>query len=361
MTETTIHFFASGNTSKGFASLLDSSLKDVTDLLLIQGNPAIERGSLLKEISDVMQDRGYSCWIIHSPSDNNALDGIVMPELQCAVITESAFKQLNAIPESILRFDFAQALKPEILARQHDEIDELNIQINQCHEHAYSGFAEALAIHDDWEAVYIASMSFKSADQLTHAFIRKLYGDNGQSSAGQERHRFLGAATPLGAVDYVSNLTDGLKRYLIKGRAGSGKSTFLKKVAAEGLQRGYDIEFYHCGFDPGSLDMIICRELGFAMFDSTSPHEYFPDRHTDEIIDMYEHCITPGTDEKHADVIRLLKEKYSAKMKQSIGKLADSIAPQNRVKELYAAATDAAIADEIQSELLRKLDIIIQR
>ena len=43
------------------------------------------------------------------------------------------------------------------------------------------------------------------------------------------KHRFLGAATPKGAVDFVPNLTEGLPhRYFIKGPPGPGKSTMLK-------------------------------------------------------------------------------------------------------------------------------------
>ena len=34
----------------------------------------------------------------------------------------------------------------------------------------------------------------------------------------------------------------------------------------------FDVEIYHCGFDPHSLDMVIVREVGIAIFDSTSPH-----------------------------------------------------------------------------------------
>lgn len=66
----------------------------------------------------------------------------------------------------------------------------------------------------------------------------------------------------------------------------------LKKIVAAGEQRGFDVEVYHCGFDPNSLDMVILREKGIAIFDSTAPHEYFPERNSDEIIDMYERCIT---------------------------------------------------------------------
>ncbi|WP_054860951.1 hypothetical protein [Gracilibacillus sp. JCM 18860] len=83
------------------------------------------------------------------------------------------------------------------------------------------------------------------------------------------------------------------KRYFIKGRAGSGKSTLLKKVVSASKERGFDIEVYHCGFDPESVDMVVIRELSVCLFDSTDPHEYFPKRKGDEIVDLYKLTITP--------------------------------------------------------------------
>ena len=45
-------------------------------------------------------------------------------------------------------------------------------------------------------------------------------------------HRFLGAATWRGAIDFVPNLTDRLQtRIYVKGRPGSGKSTLFKSLS----------------------------------------------------------------------------------------------------------------------------------
>ena len=66
--------------------------------------------------------------------------------------------------------------------------------------------------------------------------------------------------------------------YGIIGANGAGKSTFLKKLAVAGLSAGFDVEIYHCSLDPKSLDMIIVRELSLCVFDSTAPHEFFPER-----------------------------------------------------------------------------------
>ena len=44
----------------------------------------------------------------------------------------------------------------------------------------------------------------------------------------------------------------------------------LKKLAKAAEEKGFEVEVYHCGFDPNSLDMVIVRELGFAIL--IAPH-----------------------------------------------------------------------------------------
>ncbi|MNV32257.1 hypothetical protein D3C71_1235880 [compost metagenome] len=152
-------------------------------------------------------------------------------------------------------------------------------------------------------------------------------------------------------MDFVPNLTSGLKRYLVKGRAGSGKSTLLKKIAAEGIKRG---------FDPNSLDMIIVRELGFAIFDSTAPHEYYPDRATDEIVDMYSRCILPGTDEEYSEAIAGIKERYSSTMKQSTQHLTDAKVFLVALKQIYTSTLNFDRVDQIKSQILEEINEIVE-
>ena len=101
------------------------------------------------------------------------------------------------------------------------------------------------------------------------------------------KHRFFGGATCKGAVDYVPELIELVgKRFFIKGRPGSGKSTMMKKIVAAAEQKGYDVDVYHCGFDAQSLDMVMVRELDWGIFDSTAPHEYFPSCEKEHVIDV---------------------------------------------------------------------------
>lgn len=105
------------------------------------------------------------------------------------------------------------------------------------------------------------------------------------------------------------------------------------------------MEKYHCGFDPNSLDMLVFRELGIAIFDSTEPHEHFPSREGDTVIDMYERCVTPGTDEKYADRIFSLRTEYKKEMKAAIAQLAEAKRQHDELKDIYVSAVDFSIVN----------------
>lgn len=356
-----LHFYAGGNTAHGFTNLYYSSLQGLRRVFVLLGGPVTEKTMLIQEIGDYLAGQGYETWKIHSASDNDSLDGVIIPRLGVGIVDGTAPREIETdLPEGVIvHLDLEQAADKFQLSQRKQEIDSLVEKINQEHEYAYSGFAEALRIHDEWEAIYIANMNFQAADELTAEYIQQLYRELKLEKVSRVDHRFLGAATPKGAVDCVPNLTAGLKRYLVKGRAGSGKSTLLKKLAAEGIQRGFDIEIYHCGFDPNSLDMIIVRELGFAIFDSTAPHEYEPDRATDEIVDMYSRCIKPGTDEAHSDAIAGIKERYSNTMKQSIQHLTDSKTFLDQLKNIYASTINSEHVDQIKTRIVQEINGLV--
>ncbi|MBT2680251.1 PRK06851 family protein [Bacillus sp. ISL-35] len=355
-----LNFFAGGNTARGFYSLYDSSLQGLSRLFILKGGPGTGKSSLMKKIGNEWQEKGYDIQFLHCSSDNNSIDGVLIPELNVGIVDGTAPhviepKAPGAVEEYI---NLGEAWNSGKLKEHKKTILELTEKISGAFNTAYSLFAEALRIHDEWEKIYIKNMDFEKANGLTNRLIESFFGDS-RSATGNGRvyDRFLGAATPVGAVDFVPNLTETVgKRYFIKGRPGSGKSTMLKKLAAEAQSRGYDVEVYHCGFDPHSLDMVIVRELDFAIFDSTAPHEYFPERETDEIIDMYEELITPGTDEKYAEEIKDVGGRYKEKMNEAIASLAHAKELRDQLESIYIGAMDFEIVNEITGKIKKEFE-----
>ena len=203
-------------------------------------------------------------------------------------------------------------------------------------------------------------MDFTKADQVAKRLVENLFLDH--AKINEQPHtirRFLGAATPIGPIDFIDNITDGLtNRYFLKGRAGTGKSTILRKVVAEAKQRGFDSEIYHCGFDPESLDMVIVRELGWAVFDSTSPHEYFPERDGDEVIDMYELTVAPDTDEMFAKEIAEIEAQYRREMKDGKRYLNDARIYGNRLEKIYQSVSNSSYLDGIFIDINNEIKLL---
>ncbi len=90
---------------------------------------------------------------------------------------------------------------------------------------------------------------------------------------------FLGANSAQGFVSLYDQWVDQgniQAFYTIKGGAGCGKSTLMKRVARHMEEAGYEVEYICCSGDPDSLDGIRIPEKGAAMVDGTSPHRIDP-------------------------------------------------------------------------------------
>jgi Cdc6-like AAA superfamily ATPase len=349
-----MHYFAGGNTAKGFYSLYDSNLAGLERLFILKGGPGSGKSTIMKKIGQEWLDKDYDIEYLHCSSDNDSIDGVIIPALKIGLVDGTAPhviepKAPGAIEEYV---NLGAAWNSQQLASERAAIIRLTNARSKSFEKAYSLFAEALKIHDEWEDIYKSNIDFAKLNGLTNKLIESFYRDIVLNKKSDVRHRFLGAATPTGAVDFIPNITEGIqKRYFLKGRPGSGKSTMLKKIAKAAEQRGFDVEVYHCGFDPHSLDMVIVREVGIAIFDSTSPHEYFPSCEGDEIIDIYKTAILPGTDEIYADQIKDVSSRYRDKMNEATANLVKAKDAHDELEKIYVKAMDFTAIDDIQRDI----------
>ncbi|MBO4694016.1 MAG: hypothetical protein J5659_06485 [Clostridia bacterium] len=85
---------------------------------------------------------------------------------------------------------------------------------------------------------------------------------------------FLGANSADGFVSHFSDsyIPGSWQAYIIKGGPGSGKSSFMKYIAAKATDKGYTVILTPCSSDPDSLDGVIIEELKTVILDGTAPH-----------------------------------------------------------------------------------------
>lgn len=286
----TIHFFTCSNVPKA-VSYYQSNFASLERKAGLSGYPHSMCERMIKAVQERAEQEDTPVEVIHHCLDNS-IQGIILPEKSAGVY---CFDVFDNSARNILT-DIACELTGPVLAHLAAARDI---------------FTSARVFHDKQESVYINHTDFQALDRLTETTLQMLFGENRLEGEGAQLHRFFGSATINGNENYIPEVTGELsRRYFMKGRPGTGKSTLLKKIAAKAIERGFDTEIYHCSLDPNSLDLVIVRQLDFCVFDSTAPHEYFPSRGGDEIIDIYKECVEPGTDEKYADELAALQATY---------------------------------------------------
>lgn len=90
---------------------------------------------------------------------------------------------------------------------------------------------------------------------------------------------FLAANSSEGFVSYFDrnyDYNDDWRAYIIKGGPGTGKSSFMKYIVVNAIDKGYTVELCPCSSDPDSLDGVIIKEIKTIILDGTSPHEVEP-------------------------------------------------------------------------------------
>lgn len=83
------------------------------------------------------------------------------------------------------------------------------------------------------------------------------------------RHYFAEGMTTRGYISLLPNMIPSWQRtYVLLGGPGTGKSTLIKVIGLELLDRGYDIDFLRSARDPDSMAGFIMPRMGLAMLDA---------------------------------------------------------------------------------------------
>ncbi len=123
---------------------------------------------------------------------------------------------------------------------------------------------------------------------------------------------YLGSNTYKGFNGFYEDAIKNLNEVvLLKGGAGTGKSTLMKKVLNAALERGYDCEEWHCSGDPKSLDGVYVKGLNRGIIDATSPHAVEPQYPMvkERMVNLLDFCKTGKIKPYRKDIEKLVNDK----------------------------------------------------
>ena len=346
-------YFTEANSALGFYDLQEKNLLDIRHIYQLQSPSKQIINDVLQPLSDDLLQQGYPVELIYSPFDVKLLAGVVSRDLSFAVI--SGNKPLANHPV----IDLSPLIERSHLKKNDPQLKTLLKDLQDSYASQAHHFGLAIDIHDQWEKIYIDGIDFKKADAYRRFVLDLLFSEiKPLEKEGILHRRFFGASTGDGLLDFVPELTYGLKRYLIKGRPGSGKSTLLKAVIKKSQQLGYDAEVYHCSLDPKSLDMVVIPTLNLCIFDATAPHEYEPTYETDEVLDTFEAFIHPETDQRFSDQLIDIENRYKIEIHSGLTALKKAEVLQKKVEAIYQDGLLQEARDQVLTTLKKQINAI---
>ncbi len=172
---------------------------------------------------------------------------------------------------------------------------------------------------------------------------------------------FPGSNTPKGFYsyyDYIMGKEEAKRVIILKGGPGTGKSTFMKRIAEYFDKKGYETEMLHCSSDPDSLDGVCVRECGFLILDGTSPHIVDPKLPgaVDEIINLGQ-CWNKEKITKKKNEIMNLNGLISDCFVKAYDYLGAARNILNRISREFAYEVPKRIVNEYEQEIKKEFDL----
>ncbi len=349
------HYFVCANSAYGFWNFFPETLDSLKRVFILKGGPGTGKSTLMKRLGTYLWEKGEDVDYIHCSSDPTSLDGVLFCGKKVAVVDGTAPHVIEPTAPGAKEeyLNLGVLWDSQKLIPHREEILRYKAWISHCYRDAYDFLGQAKEIHDRWEKVYGENTDYALLNEITEAFLDEVLGKAPKGKGeGKVSHRFFGALGKDGTVNFLESLLAGVQnRCFIKGRPGTGKSTLMKKLVERAGKQGLDAEVYHCSFDPTSLDMVVLPQLSFGVFDATAPHELFPEREGDWVLDLYQGAVRPGTDEDNFELLSLYRREYGEQINLARACLREAKAYHDDLEEIYGKAMDFSGMENIILEL----------
>lgn len=351
------HLFPGGNTPQGFFSYYNYIVPaDTGRIFVFKGGPGTGKSTFMKRIGNTLADMGYAVEFHHCSSDNNSLDGVVVPALEVAFIDGTAPHIVDprypgCVDEVINLGDFWNG--PQITANKQNIIS-CTALIGENFQRAYRYLAAAKAVYDDWEALSSKALDFAAANKTARETAAAVFEGITSAGCGKVRRLFASAITPEGPVNYLPSLIDNTARcFVLTGQPGSGKATLLRKILDAATVRGLDVEAFYCALDPQKVEHLIIPALNVSFTTSCEPHCSKPEN-VCQVIDM-NNCLRRDVLEAGKETAAYNREMFWTLFNRAVSHIRTAKALHDELETYYVPNMDFAAIEKLWGQTLDRV------
>ncbi|HBR03534.1 MAG TPA: ATPase [Ruminiclostridium sp.] len=272
------HMYPGGNTPIGFFSYYPYIIdrKKAKRIYILKGGPGTGKSTLMRKVGLGLAKKGLNVEFMHCSSDNNSLDGVVIPDLGIAMVDGTAPHIVDpvypgAVDEII---NLGQYWNEEGFEDSRQEIIAVNSKIKSHFATAYRYLRAASALQEDTESIYEEALDKGRENLFSRKLILLVLGDRPPAGTpGDQRCLFASAITPRGFSDYLDSLCINHKIIRLSAPAGISTHRILEALKYESLLRGLDIETFFCPMSPHRIEHIVIPELSVSIITANEYHD----------------------------------------------------------------------------------------
>lgn len=350
--------FPGGITYRGFYSFYNYIIEpNARHIFVLKGGPGVGKSTFMKKIAETMLEAGYDIEFHCCSSDNNSIDGLVIPELQVALLDGTAPhivdpKNPGAVDEII---NLGEYWDEALMLKSKEEIMACNLQISRSFQVAYLSLKDAKNAMDEWEFYIEPSQNWNEINTL-YLKTEKTIFKNYTKGKGKTRHLFAWAHTPQGKCQYIDSLLSGIQTlYTLQGQPGTGKSTFLTQIATRASMQSLSTEYYHNTLEPEKLDMILLPEIGVGLVVVAEPYPYTPNFNGTIIPLDFDKSLDPIFLQNLKSDLDSCKERVNLSLERAIANSMKAKKTHDQLETYYIPAMDFKAIEQKRLEISQRI------
>ena len=350
------HLFPGGNTTKGFYSFYKYILsqEDANRIICLKGGPGTGKSSFMKKIGAHFGNLGYSIEFHHCSSDNESLDGVLIKELNVAILDGTSPHVVDPITPGAVDeiLNLGIALDMNSLSKNKKEIRNIIKEISKNFQRAYRFLGAAKSVHEDWSALNSEALDSNKVSVLIDELKAKILTSQ-KPGFGSDRHLFSTAFTPSGIITYNKDLSSDLNNlYILKGGPGLKKSHILKNLGAEAQKQGYFVEYLHDPFIPERIENILIPEISTGIFTTNEISRLSYNGIEYNMKDLCDGSLIALNNDK----IEFDKSQFDSLVNEGLSCITNAHILHDALETYYIGAMNFNIIDSLYNETLEKIE-----
>lgn len=273
----TTHFFLGANSGDGFQNLFSQLIQgeELLDLMILKGGPGVGKSTFIKQIGAALEKTGTAVEYLWCSGDPDSLDGMILPELHCAIADGTAPHVLEPrYPAAVERYvDLGRFYDLTAAKREREAVIRHTKANHAAYARAYHHLKAARQVELDTVAAARKTMDWRRADRRTAGMIAREFRRKG-SECGATAYRFLGSITYRGyrwRFDSVDALCPKVYELADSHELAGGMLQRLHDVACG---NGWNTIVCPSPEEPSRIEHLLVPGLGLAFVTSKPDMEY---------------------------------------------------------------------------------------